>query len=167
MWAGSFSLQAALIFQILGSLPCLEVRSYLSEDIVEFELHIAWNDSCGNFLMVAGIHTIHTMLLRENTLLFVCLLFFPLPFDVYHFFYSGWRVEEVSLGKKCASKGVCWYALLASVYWRSYWTGIFSALLNFQMCITYLLLIWSLSHYNLLILFSYHSIATCVMLQSL
>lgn len=47
------------------------------------------------------------------------------PFIGYPFLCSGRRVEKVPLGEECASKGVCWYALLASIYRRSYRTGIF------------------------------------------
>jgi len=36
----------------------------------------------------------------------------------------GWRVEEGSLCKKCSSKGLCWYALLAPIHWGSNWGGV-------------------------------------------
>lgn len=41
---------------------------------------------------------------------------------------SGWRAEKVTLGKECTCKGVCWYAVLASIHWRSYWAGIWLGL---------------------------------------
>jgi len=41
--------------------------------------------------------------------------------------YTGWRVEKISLDKKCPSQSVCWYALLASIHWRGYSTGTWSS----------------------------------------
>lgn len=39
------------------------------------------------------------------------------------FVCSGGRVEEVSLGEGCLGQSVRWYALLASIHWRSYRAG--------------------------------------------
>ena len=58
----------------------------------------------------------------QNCFLLCCYLLSSVT--SYPYLFSGWRVEEGPLVKECPSKCVCRYAILASIYWRSYRRGI-------------------------------------------